>query len=103
MDSDNDRVQVFSVLDGVLLRVLGEGEGSGVDQLSYPCGVIVCNDREVIVSDEGNHRLRVFDLYAGHHLRSVGAGKGSGEDQFYFPLGLHVVADMEGEPYVLKE
>ena len=64
--------------------------------------VIVCNDSEVIVSDEGNHRLQVFDLHTGHHLRSVGAGEGSGEDQFSSPYGLFVVADKEGEPYVLK-
>jgi hypothetical protein len=88
-DSDNRRVQVLTLLGGVV-RVLEAGDGVGplIDVLT---GVTVCEATgEVLVSDSWNHRVVLWRLCDGGGCHVVcGTGvAGSGDRQFDRPRGL---------------
>ncbi len=88
-DSDNHRVQVLTLLGGVV-RVLSAGDGVG-PLSDWLIGVTVCEATgEVLVSDTANHRVVSWRLGDGGGCRVVcGAGvAGSGDGQFGFPRGL---------------
>ena len=88
-DTKNNRVQVFSALDGglVLIRtVLFKGQPSDVCVLGYG---------EVLLAvDTNHHSLDVMRASDGSCLRSVGT-RGSGPDQFRSPYGCCVSPDGE--------
>ena len=85
-DSENHRIQVFSV-EGQFLRMWGSS-GDGLGQLEFPYDVKVSADgSEVFVADFNNHRVCVFRPN-GTFLRVLGGGEGRGDDQLYCPQGL---------------
>lgn len=60
-DSPKNRVHIFSVSDGKLLRTLGsERGGDGPDQLSSPYAVAFDDEGFLYVSDYLNFRIQVF-------------------------------------------
>lgn len=108
-DFNHHNVQVFNLLSGAFLRVIGSGFGKGVNQFSSPWTIVVIRSKEdralLVVSDSMNRRLPVFDLESGAHMTFVGAGLGAGTEIIQSPLGLWVVnrGDHSGPyPYVLK-
>ncbi len=85
-DSDNCRVQVLTLLGGVV-RVLSTGDGVGPLRDLLP-GVTVCvATGEVLVSDSENHRVVSWRLGDGGGCRVVcGTGvAGSDDGQFDWP------------------
>jgi len=65
-DSFNNRIQVFNPVDGSYIRHIGQGQGAGPGQLSYPRGCAALLEAqggisELYVCDEGNNRVSVFD------------------------------------------
>jgi len=64
-DTDNDRVQMFS-LDGIYLTSIGsEGEGPG--QMSEPTDVAVDHRGYIYVTERGNNRIQAFSPNGKFH------------------------------------
>jgi sugar lactone lactonase YvrE len=77
----------------------GNGNGSGLNQLSYPTYVFVDKDRSVYVSDESNHRVMKWVEGAKEGIIVAGGNSyGYGLTQLYNPQGIAV--DEWGTVYV---
>jgi DNA-binding beta-propeller fold protein YncE len=67
----------------------GQGDGNGMNQLSYPRGVIVDQLGTVYVADESNHRVMRWLKGATKGTVAVGGnGQGGQANQFYRPYSL---------------
>jgi len=67
-DTENNRMQVFSSIDGSFLFEFG-WSGTEAGQLDRPRGVCLDNQGRIIVADSGNCRLQAF-THEGHHISS---------------------------------
>ena len=77
----------------------GNGEGSRLDQLSYPTYVFVDRDSSVYVSDQGNHRVMKWMKNAKEGIVVAGGqGHGNHLTQLSSPHG--IVVDELGSVYV---
>uniref|UniRef100_A0A1I8J8E5 NHL repeat containing 4 n=1 Tax=Macrostomum lignano TaxID=282301 RepID=A0A1I8J8E5_9PLAT len=86
-DSNNHRLQAFSLTGQVRLAFGRRGAGPG----EFECVTGVAVDpasRRVFATDRYNHKVLVFD-YQGEFLRQFGA-EGSGPGQFRYPWGAAV-------------
>ena len=66
-------------------------QGSGDGMFTYPVGVAVNDEDEIVVADQGNHRVQVFDSN-GTFLRSFGR-KGENDGEFKYPFGIAIDKD----------
>ena len=66
-------------------------QGSGDGMFTYPVGVAVNDEDEIVVADQGNHRVQVFDSN-GAFLRSFGR-KGENDGEFKYPFGIAIDTD----------
>jgi DNA-binding beta-propeller fold protein YncE len=57
-DTNNQRVQVFTMTGGFLGKWGQPGNGDG--QFQFPNGIVVAPDRKVYVADPGLNRIQVF-------------------------------------------
>jgi sugar lactone lactonase YvrE len=78
----------------------GNGNGSRLDQLSFPRYVFVDRDHSVYVSDYANHRVMKWMEGAKQGI-IVAGGQGNGLTQLSNPNG--VVVDQSGTVYVTDE
>jgi DNA-binding beta-propeller fold protein YncE len=106
VERSNHRIQVFNPVDGSHIRMIGQGEGAGPGQLSWPRGCTVLSGAEGGISElyaceEGNDRVSVFDMATGAFLRHIGAGQGANAGQMDHPqfiaLSLGGVASQGGD------
>ena len=80
----------------------GNGQGSGLDQLSNPYYVFVDRDHSVYVTDSGNHRVMKWKEGAKEGIVVAGGqGQGSSLSQLSTPQG--VVVDQLGTVYVADQ
>lgn len=93
-DTNNDRVQVFSV-DGSFLASWGSS-GAGNGEFSQPQGIALDDDGTVYVTDGGNNRVQKFSNN-GTFIAAWGTG-GNGNGQFNLPYG--VAVNSVGDVYV---
>ena len=101
VDYSRCRVVVFAgVYDDTVVRTLGDGQGHGPRQLSFPYGVAVLDgdladsaapDGPVaVVADTANKRLALWCVHDGTLVRHVGS-EGAAPGQFYYPTVVAVV------------
>jgi len=67
-DTNNNRVQVLSSIDGSFLFEFGS-KGLHPGRLNYSNGVCIANQGRIIVADTHNYRLQAF-THEGHHISS---------------------------------
>ncbi|WP_373942234.1 FG-GAP-like repeat-containing protein [Polaribacter sejongensis] len=77
----------------------GNGEGSALDQFSFPGAVFVDLAGNIYVADRSNDRIQKWAPGATEGITVAGGnGSGSAANQFYYPNGLFV--DLAGNIYV---
>jgi len=96
-DSVNNRVVVFSDLDGSFLFSFGS-TGTSNGQFKAPIGIAAAVDGSVIVADSGNSRIQVFDGN-GNFLRQFG-NTGTGPGKLITPTGVAVDIGLPYHVYV---
>ncbi|CAF3871310.1 unnamed protein product, partial [Rotaria sp. Silwood1] len=69
----------------------GNGEGNGINQLSYPYGLYVDDDQSIYVADYFNHRIVEWKSGAtsGRVVAGIN-GQGDGANQLNFPMDVIV-------------
>ncbi|CAF5002182.1 unnamed protein product, partial [Rotaria sp. Silwood1] len=69
------------------LTIVGRnGQGNGINQLSYPCGLYVDEDQTIYVADQDNHRIVEWKWGAtSGQVVAGGNGQGSGAHQLNEP------------------
>ena len=71
-DQGNHQVQVFSLLTGSHIAMIGDGEGSGVSQMNRPSAICIGTNKNLYVADSGNNRIQIFDLAKkGAHVNAI--------------------------------
>ena len=79
-DCFDNRIQVFDTVTGLIIRSIGDGEGSGLGQLKGPSGLSLqlpfkfINRTLLCVTDIHNHRIQLFDAMTGEALRELPVG-----------------------------
>jgi sugar lactone lactonase YvrE len=78
----------------------GNGQGSGINQLSAPWGLYVDDDQTVYVADELNHRIVEWKWRAmSGQVVAGGNGRGSGTHQLSYPRD--VIVDKERDSLII--
>ena len=96
-DSVNNRVVVFSAVDGSFLFSFGS-TGTLNGQFKAPIGITAAVDGSVIVADSGNSRIQVFDAN-GNFIRQFG-NSGTGPGKLITPTGVAVDSRFPYQVYV---
>ena len=82
-----------------LIAAGGNGIGSALNQLTYPEGVTVDNNGNLLIADNGNHRILRWPLGAAEGVLAAGGnGLGSAPNQLNYPAA--VMADSSGTLYI---
>ncbi|CAF1518604.1 unnamed protein product [Rotaria sp. Silwood1] len=78
----------------------GNGEGNGINQLSYPYGLYVDDDQSIYVADYFNHRIVEWKSGAtsGQVVAGIN-GQGDGANQLNFPMD--VIVDKERDSLIV--
>ncbi|CAM4818319.1 unnamed protein product [Rotaria magnacalcarata] len=80
----------------------GNGQGNGINQLSYPWGLYVDDDQTVYVADRDNHRIVEWKSGAtSGQVVAGGNGQGSGDHQLSQPLD--VIVDKERDSLIISD
>jgi DNA-binding beta-propeller fold protein YncE len=97
-DINRHCVVVFAgVDDDTVVRIIGDGQGTGPRQLRFSGGVAVLDDGDAaerpvaVISDCLNHRLSLFRVDDGALLRHLGS-EGSSPRQFHYPTAVAVAS-----------
>jgi sugar lactone lactonase YvrE len=78
----------------------GNGEGNGLDQLSYPCGIYVDDDQTVYIADWGNDRIVAWKLDSKNgQVVAGGNGRGNRTDQLNLPTD--VIVDQVNDSLII--
>ncbi|CAF1330002.1 unnamed protein product [Rotaria sp. Silwood1] len=78
----------------------GNGQGNGINQLSYPLGLYVDDDQTIYVADQGNNRIVEWKLGAmSGQVVAGGNGFGNGAHQLSFPQD--VIVDKERNSLII--
>ena len=83
-DTLNARVQIYSILDGTLQRIVGSG-GTYVGNMVRPKGVAVDSGGNIYVVESYHDHLLIYDS-EGRFLQPIG-GNGTNIGQFFLPAG----------------
>ena len=91
-DGNNNRLHVINptASENKFIRRIGNGEGNGPDQFSYPTSVARLLNGHVVVSDGHNHRLAIVEPETGAFIRHIGC-EGKGKKQLRYPRGVAVL------------
>jgi len=93
VDSENDRVQSWSLSEQSFLSCVGH-RGSGDLEFNYPKGIAIDkHHRRIIVADAFNHRLVFLSSIDLSFLFSVGGKRGSQPGEFNRPTGIAIDDD----------
>ncbi len=76
----------------------GNGDGDGMNQLSYPNGLYVDDDETVYVADSYNHRIVEWKCGATSG-RVAASGNGEGDSQLFRPGD--VIVDKERDSFII--
>jgi hypothetical protein len=68
LDWKSNNVKVFDN-NGTFVRTIGK-QGQGPGEINFPSGILITEDKELLVEDAGNRRLAYFTL-EGEFLRNV--------------------------------
>ncbi|CAF5060485.1 unnamed protein product, partial [Rotaria sp. Silwood1] len=80
----------------------GNGQGTGINQLSGPWGLYVDDDQSVYVADRGNHRIVEWKYGATTgQVVAGGNGHGSGAHQLNDPVD--VIVDKERDSLIISD
>lgn len=80
----------------------GNGEGNGLNQLSWPCGMYVDNDQTIYVPDTKNHRIVEWKKGASvGRVVAGGNGPGNRNDQLDHPV--KVLIDEESDSFIISD
>ncbi|CAF2187693.1 unnamed protein product [Rotaria magnacalcarata] len=80
----------------------GNGQGNGINQLSYPHGLYVDDDQTVYVADQYNHRIVEWKSGAtSGQVVAGGNGQRSGDHQLSQPLD--VIVDKETNSLIISD
>ncbi|CAF1522956.1 unnamed protein product, partial [Rotaria sp. Silwood1] len=78
----------------------GNGNGNGINQLSYPLGLFVDDEQTIYVADQGNHRIMEWKWGAtSGQVVAGGNGQGSGTHQLSNPWD--VIVDKETDSLII--
>ncbi|CAF1299979.1 unnamed protein product, partial [Rotaria sordida] len=78
----------------------GNGNGNGINQLSYSCGLYVDDDQTIYVADQLNHRIVEWKRGTpSGQVVAGGNGQGSGTHQLSKPLD--VIVDKETDSLII--
>ncbi|CAF4019952.1 unnamed protein product [Rotaria magnacalcarata] len=79
----------------------GYGQGNGTNQLYWPFGLFVNDDRTVVIADYGNHRIMQWnkDNTTNGQVAAGGKGQGSRLDQLNMPTD--VLIDKETDSLII--
>ncbi|CAF3699576.1 unnamed protein product [Rotaria sp. Silwood1] len=85
------------------LTIVGRnGQGNGINQLSYPCGLYVDEDQTIYVADQDNHRIVEWKWGAtSGRVVAGGNGQGSGAHQLNNPRD--VIVDKERDCLIISD
>ncbi|CAF1320073.1 unnamed protein product [Rotaria sp. Silwood1] len=79
----------------------GNGDGSGTNQLCYPCGLYVDDDQTIYVADCWNDRIVEWKSGATNEKVVAGRnGKGNGAHQLKWPVD--VIIDKESDSLIIS-
>ncbi|CAM4774247.1 unnamed protein product [Rotaria magnacalcarata] len=79
----------------------GNGQGNGINQLSYPCGLYIDDDQTVYVADRNNHRIVEWKSSAtSGKVVAGGNDEGSGAHQLSYPTD--VIVDKERDSLIIS-
>jgi len=93
VDSDNDRVQSWSLSDQSFLSCIGR-PGTGDLEFQYPRGIAIDKyHHRIIIADSNNHRLVFLSSIDLSFLFSVGGNRGSRPGEFNCPPGIAIDDD----------
>src|SRR5580698_8509624 len=84
-----DQTIIVTQQPGVVI-VAGTGvQGSGLDQLSYPCSIYLDKAKNLYIADEGNNRVMLWAYGATQGTVVAGNGTmGNGLNQLWSPTGV---------------
>jgi tripartite motif-containing protein 71 len=96
-DDHNHRLAVFDT-GGRFMRAVGNGQGPGLGQLSFPFGVAADPQGRVFVADDLNHRVVRFGPKSAYPYKARWGSYGTAPGQLAYPRAIAV--DQAGEVYV---
>jgi len=97
-DDQHHRVAAFDT-GGHLLASIGNGQGSGPGQMSFPYGVAIDPQGRVFVADDLNHRIQRFSTPQTQYAYKARWGSyGTGPNNLAYPRGL--AANAGGDLFV---
>ncbi|CAF4184403.1 unnamed protein product, partial [Adineta steineri] len=97
IQTKNNKFQQFAIT-----VVGGNGEGQELNQLKWPYGIFIDNDKSIYVADSGNHRIVKWKLNSNTgQIITGGNGKGNQNDQLNGPRG--IVFDNKNNSLIISD
>lgn len=98
------RIDVFDADSGDFIRVIGGGQGSGLNQLYFPTDIVfetISSETYMYVSDSWNHRIQVYNADTGEFARTLCMDKDEMTNApiLQFPTGLALLPKDEEDDY----
>ncbi|CAF3786410.1 unnamed protein product [Adineta steineri] len=80
----------------------GNGQGQKLNQLGYPCGVFIDNEKSIYIADGHNHRIVKWRLNSNQgQFIAGGNGRGNQNNQLCHPKD--IVSDKENNSFIISD
>ncbi|CAF1003859.1 unnamed protein product [Adineta steineri] len=80
----------------------GNGDGQGLNQLYYPYGIFIDNEKSIYTADYSNHRIVKWKLNSNTgQIIAGGNGSGNQNNQLNFPT--NIIFDKENNSFIVSD
>jgi sugar lactone lactonase YvrE len=80
----------------------GNGRGNQLNQLKYPCGIVIDDDQTIYVADAGNHRILQWE-YGATNGKIVAGGDTEECEAHHLNWPIDIVIDNERNHFIISD